>query len=220
MKRRAVIISLILFSIISPANLMAMSGKVMLKGNVYGKNGNEPLDVSITFKTPEGKAIKTNSNSGKYELLLDAGVKYDVFINSKNTVRLQTEYIYNTDESYIEVSKDFHVSKIEEGAVLSHIKSAFTGDELNQKAQNEIDEVMKTLRFNRTIYLSFYVFDNNKSSDVAGNRLKSLEKYFENWKRYSNKIENTEAIEECNKINADESDIIVVISSVKDPFSK
>lgn len=200
-------------------NIAEAGGKIMLKGNVYSKSKKEPLDVNITFKSPDGKQINTNSNGGKYELLLDAGVKYDVYLNSKNTVRYQTEYLYNTNESYIELTKDFHLNKIEKGAVLNHVKSAFTEGELNENAKKEIDDIMKILRFNRTIYLTFYVISQN-TSDTAGSLITSLESYMDKWKRYSNKIENIEAIAEYKDINAVESDIIVVISSVKDPFGK
>jgi hypothetical protein len=137
MKKLTIIIALILSMMLSVFEVSALSNKIMLKGNVLNKSDNTPLNTEITFKEPGGKEINTKSNNGKYEILLDANVKYDLFINSENTIRYQTEYFHESNSSYLELTKDFYVSKIEEGAIISHIKNAFLeGNFLQRLFQN------------------------------------------------------------------------------------
>lgn len=194
--------------------------KVMLKGKVLGGKAKAPVDAKITFKESTGKEINTNSNNGKYELLLDANKKYDVFINGKSIIRYTDDFEYKAAEKYTEATHDFFVSLIEEGAVLKHIKSPFSGQELNQSIENDLEEVKKIMRFNRNINISVYILSNSPESDAAINKLNKLKDHFGQWKRFKNKIETIEIKESFEGISAstDASDLFVIISSVKDPF--
>lgn len=222
--KKILLIFLVLFTYL---NLNAQfvngqSGKVLLKGTITDKTKSDLMNVKITFKNEQGKEISTVSNSetGKYELLLDGNTAYDVFINSKEIIRLKTKYTTPNTDKYTEVNKDFSVQTIEPGAVISLINNAFDDNNINNKAINELDEVKKILRFNRTIYINVYLLSDNTNSQKSSSRLSVIKDYFTEWKRFKSKIDEIKIYGKYQDIlpTGDANDILIIISKVKDPF--
>jgi hypothetical protein len=132
------------------------SSQVLIKGIVRDKFDNKPLGVEIRFEDENGKFFKINSNSltGNYEQILEAGKKYKVRLNSKTIFPTEYSVITNKTDNYTEQEQNFNVSRLAEGrAVDCFDLFDKNSTSLRVNIKELFDELNIKMRFNRGVSL-------------------------------------------------------------------
>lgn len=193
MNKHIIFLFILLFALstnFSNAQIINKTSKqILLKGTVKDLIDDSPLSVNIKFEDENGKSFKITSNSlsGKYEQILEAGKTYKIKITANNI--FPTEFIINTDttNNYKEQLQDFKVVSLTPGKKVQCWDIFESGtSQLNSNFSNLINELNKNMQFNRNVSLilevnAFDSFDKFiKISKVKGKSKKIDTVFYEN----------------------------------------
>ncbi len=142
-------------------SLLSQPLPIVVKGKIADEQTGEPMGVDIEFRNSDGKKIKINSNSltGEFQQVLNAGEFYEVILSGSNIIRKVDRFKVDHYDSYDEQEQNFTVKKLEPGRTLFRLSpfekgsSQIIGDEL-ESIFIELQEIMK---FNRAVYFEFVV---------------------------------------------------------------
>jgi hypothetical protein len=223
MKIYSVLLAILLMAAVS-ANAQFLSGQkgqVLLKGVIIDEFTDEPTGVDIRFIDPSGKKINTKSNSisGKFEQLLEAGTTYTVELTGPEVLDKEFKFDIIESENFTEQKTDWTVVKFAVGATLYNWDLFDNGSSnLNAGANSNLEKLKKMLRFNRSVYLEIILSDDSgNGGPLAQERLKALKAVVDTWRREGRKI--TLSVSKVSKANgAEETE--VTVSKISDLFSK
>lgn len=134
--------------------------QILVKGSVIDEFTGKPVGVSLEFRLESGKKFKINSNSisGEFEQIFNAGEKVQVVISNWDVARKIEEFIVKDTTTYFEQSIVLYVRKFVVGSpifkfnIFEQNSSSLTS---NYKAI--LDSVEQTLRFSRNIKVELRV---------------------------------------------------------------
>ncbi len=142
------------------AQIINKSVQVLVKGKITDFYSGNPMQVEIRFEDPTGKFFKISSNSltGNFEQVLQAGVKYDVRLNSKFIFPTSYELSTPNAEQYLEINQDYQVIKLEKQTTALALDLFQSGsDNLNANTSDLIKDLNIKMRFNRSVKIDFEI---------------------------------------------------------------
>lgn len=232
---KVIAISLIvLFSLSANSQILNnQKVQILLKGKIYDEYSNEPMPVNIEFKDSDGKKINifSNSSTGNFEQILDAGKFYKVKLTKENILRQEFDYTTKQDKKYSEDSVSWTVKKLSVGANLFDFDLFEMNSELiTENGKKNLDKVLDALKFNRSISLAFKVSSNDsyvddkkttsiKLEDLFKKRIASIEDYIKGWTREKSRIEFDRTFT-LDKKAKNKNDLFVIINKIQDLFGK
>ncbi len=134
---------------------------IVVKGKVTDELTGQPIGVEIEFRSTDGRKIKINSNSisGEYQQVLNAGEFYDVIFSGPNIIRKVDRLKVDHFDSYDEQEQNFTVIKLEPGRTLFKISAFNKGS--NEVSKEEIESVFnqikEIMKFNRAVNFEFVI---------------------------------------------------------------
>lgn len=170
MKFQIVIILFLLLFCFSKSEsqfLNKSSSQVLIKGKVTDEFTGKPMGIDIVFENSKGTKIKIKSNSdnGAYEQLLEAGESYVVTLSNYDVIRQKEKINVDTTKNFKEQSINFVVKQLTVGrTVLSLDAFEPYGSELNQDAKDKLFEIETLLKFNRSVKLEFRITSHDSYS--------------------------------------------------------
>lgn len=194
---------LVTVNVFSQAVIVNSKGKqIYLKGIVKDQYTNQPVGVNMMFKDSAGvrNPVKSNSITGMYQVLLEAGGRYSVTFQSQDIVRKEETFVVEPSDKYAEQEKDFIVRKLYPGLKFDSTNIFVTGSaELSNTAKEMLDYYQEIMNFNRSIHFEFFVSAHDLFAGVGtpaedaikelvDKRIKVLSDMIANWKRLKGRI--------------------------------
>lgn len=145
--------------------LNAIAGQYLVKGTITDKFSGKPTGSTIEFRTPDGKKIKTQSNSvsGEYQQVLETGVQYDVIFTGSDLARQIEKLPSAQSDSYHEVVANFSVKKFFSGMEFDRVDAFKSGSSsMGQGATKAFDELQEVMKFNRNVVFELRVNAHDK----------------------------------------------------------
>jgi hypothetical protein len=164
-----IIIFLVLFCFSKSESqfLNKSSSQVLVKGKVTDEFTGKPMGIDIVFENDKGTKIKIKSNSdnGTYEQLLEAGETYGIILSNYDIIRQKEKIIVDTTKNFKEQSRNFVVKQLTVGrTVLSLDGFEPNTFDLNQGCKDKLDEIETLLKFNRSVKLEFRITSHDSYS--------------------------------------------------------
>ncbi len=190
-------------------------GTKIVKGKITNSETGAPETVDIFFKTSTGKRFKIKSNSitGEYEQLLNAGQSYELsfvrwdVLNQPVKLTVEAE-----DEKYTAQIANFKIKILNEGNEI-FAKDAFGkgSSVLSDVGKGLLKELKKLLRFNRSLSINLNInsSDSGDDSAILSARLNAVKDFTKKWKKFNRKVNYI-----SSKGNS-ASDIVVMVSKVE-----
>lgn len=199
--------------------LSGKNAQVLIKGVTFDENTNQPIGVSIEFKSADGKKIKTQSNinSGLFEQLLPAGENYTVILSSDNILRKEFSFKVDVTDKFKEQKTEWSVlvpvvgAKIFAGNIFKKGTSSISDD-----GAQKLKELQMLLRFNRSLYVSFNIESENES--LSKDRVNELNTLLDTWMREKTRVE-LKSIKKTAK-NETVKDLYVHITKIEEFLNK
>lgn len=140
--------------------IINMGSQTLVKGIVTDIESGKPIGTNIEFKDKSGKKIKIQSNSmtGAFEQLLNAGEQYEVIIQNWDVARKTYNLTVEKSDKYIEQKVDFKVRKLEKESPFMSI-NVFSANSAtsNEEIKPMLEELNTTLKFNRGVEFIVYI---------------------------------------------------------------
>lgn len=140
--------------------IINMGSQTLVKGIVTDIESGKPVGTNVEFRDKSGKKIKIQSNSmtGAFEQLLNAGEQYEVLIQSWNVARKTYNLTVEKSDKYIEQKVDFQIRKLEKDNIFMSI-NAFNANtaNTNEEVKQMLEELNTTLKFNRGVEFTVYI---------------------------------------------------------------
>ena len=145
--------------------LGAIAGQYLVKGVVTDKFSGKPTGSVIEFRSPDGKKIKTQSNSisGEYQQVLQTGVQYDIIFTGSDVARQIEKVPSATSDSYHEVIANYSIKKFYAGMEFDKVDAFKSGNSsIGQGATKTLDELQEVMKFNRNVVFEIRVSAHDK----------------------------------------------------------
>lgn len=189
----------------------------IVKGKVIDKTTGKPVGLEIQFEDPRGKKfkIKSDSNTGEYEQLLNSNEKYTLTFISPEVLRDETEFVPSPpDASFEPQVQNFEVFLLNPGVVLADYNMFDKNStEISKKGMEELEKLKKMMRINRALYLKIEIHSDDSSKNLNDSRLAKIKEQTETWGRFNQKVEYITS----KKQSADKSaDFKIIIDKVED----
>lgn len=159
MKISAILATIICFLICFNLN-SAQTVQVFMKGKIIDEITGTPVSANIEFRMPNGKKIKIQSNSitGAYEQIFNAGDSVDVILTNWDIARKSESIYIENFQKYTEIEKNFYVTRFTLGATIAAM-NAFKHKEVEilPAFAEKLDEINKMLLFNRNVKFEILV---------------------------------------------------------------
>jgi len=214
---------LLIISILFLVNSTTYSTLVLVTGIITEEDSGNPIGVNIEIRDKNGKKIKTQSNSlsGEFQQILNAGEHFTVILYNDNIIRREFKFSTIDTNSYAEQKENWSVfkpvvgSKIFKGNIFIHGSKDFL-----ESAQDVLEEMQMLLRFNRNLIVTFKLSAEMNHADKKGKkinktdenllseRIKILNDYISKWTKERNRIKIDSKSDEHN-------DFVVQISEIK-----
>lgn len=134
---------------------------IVVKGKITDEQTGQPIGVDIEFRSTDGRKIKINSNSisGEYQQVLNAGEFYEVILTGPNIIRKVDRLKVDHFDSYDEQEQNFTVIKLEPGRAIFKITAFDKGsNQINKEELESIfSEIQEIMKFNRAVNFEFVV---------------------------------------------------------------
>ncbi len=174
------VIVILLSTHISFAQFISKNSKqILIKGVVKDKFDGTPLEATIEFEDVQGKSFKIKSNSltGKYEQILEAGQNYKAKLKSDYIFPTEINFKTDTTDNYKEQHLDFLVTKLEKNREVACFQLFQTNSsELTDNFKQEIDKLNLNMRFNRNIKVALIVTGDDAISNFTKISIKTKSK--------------------------------------------
>ncbi len=145
--------------------LSAIAGQYLVKGVITDKFSGKPTGSTIEFRSPDGKKIKTQSNtiSGEYQQVLETGIQYDIIFTGNDIARQVEKLPLSNSDSYHEMVANFSVKKFIAGMEFDKLEAFKSGNtSIGQGATKSFDELQEVMKFNRNVVFEVRVSAHDK----------------------------------------------------------
>ncbi|MBM2815117.1 MAG: hypothetical protein HW421_1879 [Ignavibacteria bacterium] len=145
----------IIISSTSFAQLVSnQSTSVLVKGTIIDGFSGSPVSIEIEIRGSSGNKMKLRSNSltGQFEQLLNAGNTYTLLFNNYDIIRQFDTLIVDTAIKFKEQEVTFKVKKLTPGTTVYQADGFSKGlSKINVYGKNILNEVAAALKFNRSV---------------------------------------------------------------------
>lgn len=170
------------------ASLSAYAAQVVsVTGYVYDGLSREALnDVKVTFTNDEGKPVSSVTHSGGYYLVtgLKPGKKYTIRIEKPNYFQTEHQFEAPNTEKYAEISRDFLMYPMREGARLPLAVNPFNAKKSKVRVGSDqiMDDLAQMLIINPNVKVEIVSYpdndDNKKENmDLTTERVNALRSF-------------------------------------------
>ena len=201
------------FSQLSTA--LNFQGTKIVKGKITNSETGSPESIDIFFKTSTGKRVKIKSNSitGEYEQLLNAGETYELSFIRWDVLNQPTKLTVEAeDKDYTAQTANFKIKILKEGNKIFS-KDAFGkgSSVLSDIGQNLLKDLKKLLRFNRSLSININInaSDSGDDTSLLSARMDAIKNFTKKWKKFNRKANYIES-----KGNPSD-DLVVIVSKVE-----
>ena len=153
---------------------------VVVEGNVVDEETKKPIPaiikVSDIKKKEKIQEIENNSVTGKYQLFLEEGKKYDVSVVAKgHTFESEVIDLENVSK-YKTVKKQIKLKplKVNTSFVLNNVFFDFDSASLTKESELELERVVELMNTNSTITVEISAHTDDKGSDEYNLKLSQL----------------------------------------------
>lgn len=153
---------------------------VMIQGMVKNDETNKPMPAIIrvsNIKTKEKiSETENDSLSGKYNLYLQKGKKYDVSVTSKGYSFQSEVYDLEKAASYETIKKDMVLEPLKLNASfrLNNLFFDFDSASLTKDSELELDRVIEMMKTNPTMQVEISAHTDDMGSDAYNQKLSQL----------------------------------------------
>lgn len=150
---------------------------LLVQGVIKNDETNKPIVATIkvnNFKTKEKVMEVTNDSlTGKYQLYLQEGQKYDVSISAKGYTFHSEVIDTDTLKAYKEVKKNIEIEKLKPQVsfTLNNVFFDFDSSSINKSSEFELNRVYDMLQTNPSMKVEISAHTDNKGSDEYNNKL-------------------------------------------------